>query len=208
LLSALNWAHDHDLLVDVPKVKMPHRGREQKLMKGWPITGEEFERLLMVTPKTIGKDAAASWEHYLHGLWTSGLRLEESLNLRWDDAPGSIVVDLTGRHRMLRIPGSCQKSGRDQVYPLAPEFAEFLLQTPEADRRGRVFKLQAPSGRSSWAMRTDTVSVRSCVGSARRLAWWSTSGSAGKRSAPSMPVRTTCDDPSTSGGPCASCPKC
>ena len=71
---------------------------------------------------------------------------------------------------MLRIPGSCQKSGRDQVYPLAPEFAEFLLQNPEADRRGRVFKLQAPSGRSSWAMRTDTVSaIVRRIGTAARV---------------------------------------
>lgn len=50
LLAALNWAHDHDMLVDVPKVKMPRRAKAQKLMKGRPITTEEFERMLMVTP--------------------------------------------------------------------------------------------------------------------------------------------------------------
>jgi integrase len=51
------------------------------------------------------------------------------------------VVDLSGKYPMLRIPGDHQKSGKDQLYPAAPEFAEFLMAVPEHQRRGRVFKL-------------------------------------------------------------------
>jgi hypothetical protein len=41
----------------------------------------------------------------------------------------------------LRIKGEAQKSGNDQLLPLTPDFSEFLLQTPEARRHGRVFRL-------------------------------------------------------------------
>ena len=53
-----------------------------------------------------------------------------------------LCVDLSGKFPMLRIPGNLQRSGRDQLYPMAPEFAELLEATPEGERRGRVFKLQ------------------------------------------------------------------
>jgi len=54
-------------------------------MKGRPITAEEFERMLAVIPTVVGPDHAPDWERYLRGLDASGLRLEESLDLRWDD---------------------------------------------------------------------------------------------------------------------------
>lgn len=56
---------------------------------------------------------------------------------------------------MLRIPAECEKGNQDRLLPIAPEFAEFLLQTPEAARHGRVFKLQGRSGprAAEWAAR-------------------------------------------------------
>jgi len=48
---------------------------------------------------------------------------------------------------MLRIRDDSQKSGREQLYPVAPEFGEMLLAVPEAERRGRVFRLVGASGR-------------------------------------------------------------
>jgi integrase len=108
-------------------------------MRGRPITTEEFERMLAVVPKVRPQDAAA-WQHYLRGLWLSGLRLAESIRLTWD-ADGDFVADLSGRRPCFRIAGKAQKSGRTEVVPMAPEFAEFLVATPEADRHGRVFRL-------------------------------------------------------------------
>jgi len=40
---------------------------------------------------------------------------------------------------MLRIPCGLEKGNRDRLLPMAPEFAELLQQTPEAERTGYVF---------------------------------------------------------------------
>ena len=106
-------------------------------MKGRPITGEEFERMLAKVPDVVGEAAATSWTHYLNGLWHSGLRLAESLELHWD-RDDKLCVDLSGKRPMLRIPAALEKSNQDRLLPIAPEFAEFLLVTPEAQRVGPV----------------------------------------------------------------------
>jgi integrase len=169
LKSVLRWAHSQGLLAIVPKLAMPKRAKATKVMKGRPITTEEFERMLAAVPKVVvlkpakkangarklAADPAAerekvkyakavieSWKFYLRGLWWSGLRLRESLALEWTSTtPGALVVDFTGRRPMLRIPGESEKGGKDRLLPMAPEFADFLQQVPAADRRGRLFKL-------------------------------------------------------------------
>jgi integrase len=40
---------------------------------------------------------------------------------------------------MLRIRAELEKGNEDRVLPIAPEFADFLLATPEAERTGYVF---------------------------------------------------------------------
>ena len=119
-------------------------------MKGRPITGEEFDRLVRAIPKgvklwrtTTGVDDLAPWIFYLRGLWWSGLRLSESLALRWDDAPGALVADFTGRRPKLRIPAESEKGNTHRLLPMAPEFAQLLETVPKAARRGYVFKLPA-----------------------------------------------------------------
>lgn len=67
--------------------------------------------------------AAPEMEFYLKGLWLSGLRLSESLLLEWDDAPGALVVDFSGRRPMLRIPAESEKGGAHRLLAMAPEFA-------------------------------------------------------------------------------------
>ncbi|MBA4106846.1 MAG: hypothetical protein C0485_13930 [Pirellula sp.] len=79
----------------------------------------------------------------LRGLWWSGLRLGEALQLSWEaDAP--ITVHLDGKYPKLRIWAPAQKSKRDGLLPIAPEFAEFLLATPEDERVGLVFGIEGP----------------------------------------------------------------
>jgi integrase len=66
--------------------------------------------------------------------------LEESSILSWDqDEP--FTVDLSGRRPAFRIYAEAQKARRDEILPRTPDFAQWLLQTPEAARHGRVFKL-------------------------------------------------------------------
>ena len=74
----------------LPQFTMPKRVKGAKVMRGRPITTEEYERMLGVVAKVVENTAAESWRFYLRGLWESGLRLSESLTLRWDDAPGAI----------------------------------------------------------------------------------------------------------------------
>ena len=78
-------------------------------------------------------------ERSVGGLWWSGLRLEESLELWWD-RDDKLCVDLTGKYPMLHIPAELEKGNRDRLLPIAPEFAEFLQAKPEHERTGRVFE--------------------------------------------------------------------
>jgi integrase len=138
LRSALQWAVGVGMLAAVPKIVKPKRARTASVMKGRPITGEEFDRMLAKTAAVVGAEAAASWQYFLTGLWLSGLRLKESLDLYWvrDD---KLCVDLSGKRPMLRIPAALEKGNRDRLLPIAPDFAAFLLRTPEAQRTGPVF---------------------------------------------------------------------
>lgn len=146
LKACLNWAKKVKLLNEVPEIEMPTRVRGSKMMKGRGITGEEFDRIVAKTEDVVNEggraDPGAIERHkrFLRGLWWSGLRLGEAIDLSWDE-PGHITVDMSGQYPMFLIPGDKQKSGQDQILPMAPEFAAMLLETPEAERTGRVFTL-------------------------------------------------------------------
>ena len=148
--AALTWAMETPKLIrSVPKVKLPKRNKGKR-MKGRPITREEFDRMQakvesVLDSKTRGRkplpappEMVATWLYLLDGLWWSGLRLSEAMELHWTDDT-KLRVDFSGRHPMLHIPGDLQKSGNDQTCPIAPEFAELLARTPESEREGFVF---------------------------------------------------------------------
>jgi integrase len=142
LKAALNWAVDLGLLHRVPKILKPTRAKTLKMMKGRPISEEEFNRMLSAVAAIVGDEGLASWQFYLRGLYYSGLRLGESLELYWDnDAKLQVVVDDTDVY--VRIPAELEKGNTDRLLPLAPEFADMLLQTPPHERIGPVFKLRA-----------------------------------------------------------------
>ena len=160
LKAALRWAAEVGIISEAPTIRMPKRAKG-KTMRGRPITAEEYWRLLQAVPAVVGAEAAPSWQHYLEGLWWSGLRLSESLELYWD-RPDKLAVDLTGRRPMLLIPADLEKGNKDRILPLAPEAARFLLRTPESKRKGRVFRLQCPADMLKMSMRADTVSKYVC----------------------------------------------
>jgi integrase len=135
LRAALSWGADQGLLPAVPKMAIPRPGGA----KGRSLTGEEFDRMVEVVPKLRPHDTSA-WVRYLRGLYLGGLRLEESLILSWDeDAP--FAIDLTGRRPAFRIAAAAQKSRRDERLPMTEDFYRLLMETPEAERIGKVFKL-------------------------------------------------------------------
>jgi integrase len=169
LKAMMRWANREGLLNVLPKFTMPKRVKGCSLMRGRPITGEEFDRMIEAAPKVVENAAADSWKFYLNGLWASGLRLSESLTLRWDDAPGAIVVDLGGRRPMLRIPAEAEKGNRDRTLPITPEFATLLAGVPERDRRGRVFKLLESDGKPLRGGRCVVGKVVTAIGKAANV---------------------------------------
>lgn len=162
--AALNWAGEIELLATVPRVRIP-KTAGQRRARGRAITGEEFERLLEAMGKHVGPNRYPSWAYLLRGLWSSGLRLGESLNLWWDNPQKIVPLNLDGRRPTLRVPNNEQKNRKDQTCPLAPEFVEFLRLTPAEQRTGPVF---APLGKSKVARGTDYVSRQ--ISAAGRLA--------------------------------------
>jgi integrase len=125
-----------------PAIEMPKLPKGQSLAKHRPVTGEEFDRLVEAAAEFRPSDSAA-WVRLLRGLWLSGLRLGEALALSWD-AGAAFAVDTTGKRPVFVIQPEGQKSRQAEVAPMTPDFAAFLLATPEAERVGRVFPLPDP----------------------------------------------------------------
>jgi integrase len=139
--KSLKWAIKLKHLEFAPEIELPSLPKKAERPKGRPITGEEFERLIDTLPKVIKASVKvqASWERLLRGLWLSGLRLDEALSLSWDDSE-SLCVDMQ-HPPMLLIPHDTDKSDKQRITPLTPDFAAFLNETPEKSRRGFVFQL-------------------------------------------------------------------
>ena len=150
LKAALRWAVKHGKLVALPAFPEIPRVKGKK-MKGRPITAEEFDRMLAAVPAVAGEESAKTWRFLLRGLWCSGFRLGEALNLTWDK-PDKLRVVLTEKRPMVEIPGTLQKSGKDQLWPMPPELWDLLSIVPEGKRKGRVFKLAGVvNPKSPWA---------------------------------------------------------
>ncbi len=150
--AALSWAASMGFLVRPPKIHMPKRIKGRTLMRGRPINEQEFQTLLNAVPKIRPHDAEA-WKYYLTGLWLSGLRLEESTLLSWDEA-SPIWVDFSGRYPQLRIYAEAEKGNRDRKLPITPDFMSFLDQTPGELRTGKIFNLVSLQTKRRFTART------------------------------------------------------
>lgn len=164
LRACLNWAFRLGLIPKVPHFTMPKRTGK---MKGRPITGEEFDRMLTAVemPNTGNpkEDAergvfpaayAEAWKFFLKGLWCSALRLDEALRLTWDRS--GFCLDFSGKHPRLRIEVLNDKSTKARLLPMFPEFAELLATVPNDQRKGKVFRPIIPN--QIVEMRLDTCS--------------------------------------------------
>jgi integrase len=149
VLVALNWAYLQGWLPDRPRVKKIKTSKK-KSMKGRPISGDEFRRMLDSTPDVVGAEAATSWQFILSGLWNSALRMDELMHLSWD-MPGTIrPIWEADKNPVLEIPASMQKNDTDQTIPLLPWFEDVLLSVEEERRAGWIFSpasLQLKLGR-------------------------------------------------------------
>jgi integrase len=139
--AALRWAKQIGILKREPYIQMPKRVRGAKLMKGRPVTEAELSNMIEALPQLVKQNELAEWEFLIRGVSLSGLRLNEAINLYWDRLD-KLRVELNGETSRLYIPGELQKNGKDQITPLTPDFVKHLLQVPEHERNGQVFKLQ------------------------------------------------------------------
>jgi integrase len=157
--SALSWAVEQKMLSRLPTFPKIRRVKKASgaPMKGRPITVEEFERMLSVIPAVVGPDHAPDWDRYLRGLDASGLRLEESLDLRWDDDGRIRPRFAEGRLPVLVIPAECEKGFMDREHPMAPEFAVMLQEVPVERRKGFMFRLNG-RGHGGGRLKSNAVS--------------------------------------------------
>ena len=140
LKAALRWAHRMGLIRQLPQFPAIRQGVRH--MRGRPITTAEFCRMLRAT-RRVRPDDWQQWVRFLRGLWYSGLRLSEAIHLSWDAPP--VRVDLeTGRYPRVVFHAEGHKARRDEITPIAPDFARWLERTPHGDRHGRVLPLQSP----------------------------------------------------------------
>ena len=142
----------------------PRRVKSSKVMKGRPITLEEFERMLAKTRKVVPLGPEC-WEYYLTGMWLSGLRLEESLDLWWD-REDRISVEVGGEYPMFRVHAEQEKGFKDRLLAMAPEFAEVLLKTPSECRKGPMFTFLNRHGQKVQFGKTYVGKVVSKIGKA------------------------------------------
>ena len=165
ILAALNWAHLQGWLPTSPKIRKL-KVSKSKVMKGRPITEQEFKLMLEKTGEVVGEEAAPSWQYLLRGLWESALRLSELMHVSWDQAGAIRPQWPAGKYPLLAIPAAMQKNDTDESIPLLPAFESLLLEVPEEKRLGWVFEpasLQLRLGRPIQVGRPDSTWVGKIV---------------------------------------------
>ncbi|WP_437192703.1 hypothetical protein [Planctomicrobium sp. SH527] len=136
IMTFVRFCYEREWIDKMPPVKMLE---VDEVMKGRPVTGEEFDRMLDVTPRVVGETAAADWQFVLRVLWESGFRIADLLDFSWEDERHIHPVWPTrpGQHPTILIPSS-QKNGRLQEIPMLPGLVTLLGSIPEAERTGWV----------------------------------------------------------------------
>jgi integrase len=139
VMAFVRFCKRHGWISDVPPVeKLP----VDDVMKGRPISGEEFERMLEATVTVVGKPAAESWKFALRILWESGFRIGDLMDFHWDDDRHIYPVwpVRRGTHPTIVIP-STQKNGKSEEIPMLPGLRELLESVPQGSRSSWVVNL-------------------------------------------------------------------
>ena len=117
ILAAVNWGYRSDRLSYSFKGK-----KRDSEIRSRPNTVEELDRIINQVP-TIRPNDHPLWAFYIKGLFWSGLRRAESVRLGWDWS-FDFSVDISSSCPYFNVRGEGQKSGKDKLLPMAPEFAE------------------------------------------------------------------------------------
>ena len=136
VMAFLRYCKRHGWIDEVPPVT---KLDVDEVMKGRPISGEEFDRLLEAVPAVVGERQAASWRFVLQILWESAFRVGDVMDFSWDDERRLHPVwpSRTGLYPTLVIP-STQKNKKAQEIPLLPGLRAVMETVPEQLRQGWV----------------------------------------------------------------------
>ena len=134
VMAFVRFCHTRGWIPSVPHVE---KFDVEEVMKGRPVTGEEFERMLESTPLIVGKQSAESWQFALRVLWESGFRIGDLMDFCWDDTRHIHPKwpSRTGHHPTIVVPSS-QKNGRVQEIPMLPGMETLLAAIPSRERKG------------------------------------------------------------------------
>lgn len=155
VMAFVRYCHRHEWIDRVPPLE---KLDVDDVMRGRPITGEEFDRMLTAVPKVVGDGPAASWQLVLNVLWESGFRIADVMDFSWDDTTRIHPVwpRRQGQHPTLIIPPT-QKNGKNEEVPMLPGLITLLERIPADQRRGFVVNplpeaYSLPSQHTKWFM--------------------------------------------------------
>jgi integrase len=136
VMAFVRYCADHEWIDRVPPLR---RIDVDEVMKGRPISGEEFERMIAATSAVVGDAAACSWTFTLKVLWESAFRIQDAMNFSWDDLEKIYPVwpRLKLQHPTIRIPSS-QKNRKNEEIPMLPGLNVLLRSVPKTERTGWV----------------------------------------------------------------------
>jgi len=72
IMAFVGFCQRHEWIERVPAIK---KLNADEVMRGRPVTPQEFERLLAAVRLTVGEAAEESWKFLLRVLWESGFRI-------------------------------------------------------------------------------------------------------------------------------------
>ena len=139
IMAFVRYAHDHQWIDRIPPLR---KLDVDEVMRGRPITGNEFEQMLAAVPSVVGDGPAEEWRFGMKILWETGFRLADLLDFSWDDAARIHPVwpRRQGQHPTLVIP-STQKNGKNQEIPMLPGLQKLLDTVPKDRRTGFIVNL-------------------------------------------------------------------
>jgi integrase len=136
VMAFVRYCHVHEWIDRAPPLS---KLDVDEMMKGRPITAEEFDAMLDAVPEVVGERSSESWKYVLQILWESAFRVGDVMNFSWDDERKihPIWPRCKGDHPTLTIPSS-QKNKKVQEIPMLPGLQALLEKTPEKERLGWV----------------------------------------------------------------------
>lgn len=134
LSAVFHWAENRGIIARAPKIQ----AGSTEVMRGRPLTLEEFERMIASAPKVVGAKNAPAIQNAMIAAWSIGLRRAELLRLSWDDHSRIRIIDLAARRPMIHFPADQHKAGRDCTLPLTGEAIELLRRISRRGMSGAV----------------------------------------------------------------------